>query len=226
MDNELIHLAVVLDDGIPPAAEKKAILRSAAGQIATFGRILGTAVSLLPKVKVVSFFSPELQVWAADPSLSLELYDTCSGVFDDLSAAAGSVGGRLQFLGRIDDLPPPWPKLASLPLLPEQTITTNFFLNYSGRQELVEATRKHLDSIDPPKLSEESFSSLLYTAGQPDPDLIIYAGGSFEPKDFLLWQASYSEIWHAPTKGSDFSSADLAEALENFFTRQRRFGGV
>ena len=104
-------------------------------------------------------------------------------------------------------------------------------LNYGGRAELVDAFNKLLDRIRADGLSafhadEQTISSHLYTAGLPDPDLLIRTSGEMRVSNFLLWQIAYAEIYVAETLWPDFSRAKLLEALIDFQKRERRYGGL
>ncbi len=107
----------------------------------------------------------------------------------------------------------------------------NIALSYGGRAEIVDACRGVLrDSIDngcaPDELTEEQFESHLYTAGQPDPDLLIRTSGELRISNFLLWQIAYAEIWVTPTLWPDFRCRELFQAIVDFQKRERRYGGV
>ena len=103
----------------------------------------------------------------------------------------------------------------------------NIALNYSGRAEIVAAARRALESgIAPQDLDEERFSELLYTAGQPDPDLLIRTSGEMRVSNFLLWQIAYAEIWVTDTLWPDFRAQHLLEAVLAYQKRDRRYGGI
>jgi|SRR5690606_14578882 undecaprenyl diphosphate synthase len=103
----------------------------------------------------------------------------------------------------------------------------NIALNYGGRAEIVDAVKRALiEGIDPATLDETRFGQLLYTAGQPDPDLLIRTSGELRVSNFLLWQIAYSEIHVTDTLWPDFRRADLFEALLDYQKRERRFGGI
>ena len=103
----------------------------------------------------------------------------------------------------------------------------NIALNYSGRAEIVAATRRAIVSgIEPDELDEDRFGSLLYTAGQPDPDLLIRTSGEMRVSNFLLWQIAYSEIWVTDTLWPDFRSQHLLEGILAYQKRDRRYGGI
>jgi undecaprenyl diphosphate synthase len=103
----------------------------------------------------------------------------------------------------------------------------NIALNYGGRAEIVDAARRAIASgISPDDLDEARFGSLLYTAGQPDPDLLIRTSGEMRISNFLLWQIAYSEIWVTERLWPDFRRRDLLEAVVAFQKRERRYGGI
>ena len=103
----------------------------------------------------------------------------------------------------------------------------NIALNYGGRAEIVEAARRAIaDGVRPSDLDERRFAGLLYTAGQPDPDLLIRTSGEMRVSNFLLWQIAYSEIWVTDTLWPDFRARHLLEAIVSFQKRDRRYGGI
>ena len=110
-------------------------------------------------------------------------------------------------------------------------VQVNFCLNYGGRDEIVQAAQRFaLDAADgkcrPEELTEEMFYSYLYSAGVPDPELIIRPSGEKRTSNFLLWQSAYSEYVFMNVLWPDFSPADLDAAIEEYHRRNRRFGGV
>jgi undecaprenyl diphosphate synthase len=107
----------------------------------------------------------------------------------------------------------------------------NVALNYGGRAELVDAFKllmqKHLNGNGGrPEITEEAVSSSLYTAGLPDPDLLIRTSGELRISNFLLWQIAYSEIWVTQTLWPDFRMKDFFEAILSYQKRERRYGGL
>ena len=103
----------------------------------------------------------------------------------------------------------------------------NIALNYGGRAEIVEAARRMLASgIRAEDLDEQRFADFLYTAGQPDPDLLIRTSGEMRVSNFLLWQIAYAEIWVTDTLWPDFRKKDLLEAILAYQKRDRRYGGI
>lgn len=101
----------------------------------------------------------------------------------------------------------------------------NLALNYSGREEIIRACREIMQSgLKPEELDAEKFKYYLYSAGQPDPDLIIRTSGEYRISNFLLYQSAYSEYYFTEVLWPDFSEKDLDEALGSFAGRTRRFG--
>lgn len=104
-------------------------------------------------------------------------------------------------------------------------ITLNVAFNYGGRAEILDAVRRMIkDQVPPERVDEELFSNYLYTAGLPDPDLIVRTAGEMRLSNFLIWQAAYAEYYTTPTYWPDFDKQELFNALVAFSQRQRRFG--
>jgi undecaprenyl diphosphate synthase len=104
-------------------------------------------------------------------------------------------------------------------------------VNYGSRQELVDACREIAQlavrgELDPEQIDESTVSNHLYTAGMPDPDLLIRTAGEMRISNYLLWQISYAELWVTPTCWPEFRKPDLLAALRDFAARDRRFGGL
>jgi undecaprenyl diphosphate synthase len=137
---------------------------------------------------------------------------------------------RFRVIGRDDELAPD--VRGELKLAEEQTVQNagmlfNIALNYGGRAEIVEAARRAIASgMKPEDLDERQFSELLYTAGQPDPDLLIRTSGEMRISNFLLWQIAYAEIWVTDTLWPDFRKQHLLEAILAYQKRDRRYGGI
>jgi undecaprenyl diphosphate synthase len=103
----------------------------------------------------------------------------------------------------------------------------NIALNYGGRAEIVDAARRAIEAgVRPHDLDEERFASFLYTAGQPDPDLLIRTSGEMRVSNYLLWQIAYAEIYVTETLWPDFRRQHLLEAVLAYQKRERRYGGI
>jgi undecaprenyl diphosphate synthase len=106
-------------------------------------------------------------------------------------------------------------------------IILNVAFNYGGRQDLLQAFRRIVaDGIPADQINERLIDYYLYTAGQPDPDMVIRTGGEMRLSNFLLWQASYAEYYSTPTYWPDFDRKELLKAIVHFAQRERRFGLV
>ena len=137
---------------------------------------------------------------------------------------------RFRVIGRDDELAPDVRgelKLAEEKTAHNKGMLFNIALNYGGRAEIVEAARRAIASgIKPEDLDERQFAELLYTAGQPDPDLLIRTSGEMRVSNFLLWQIAYAEIWVTDTLWPDFRKQHLLEAILAYQKRDRRYGGI
>ncbi|MHB2154933.1 isoprenyl transferase [Calditrichota bacterium GD2] len=110
-------------------------------------------------------------------------------------------------------------------------LTLNVALSYGGRQELVDSFKKLAQEIkagrlDERHINEETIAQFLYTANQPDPDLIIRTGGEKRISNFLLWQIAYAEIYFTETAWPDFRKPQFVDAIWDYAHRERRFGMV
>lgn len=100
-------------------------------------------------------------------------------------------------------------------------------LSYGGRTEIVDAVRRILDEgLRPEDVDEKMFPKYLYTAGIPDPDLIIRTSGEMRLSNFLLWQSAYTEFYFTETLWPDFGREEFISAIREFRVRERRFGGL
>lgn len=110
-------------------------------------------------------------------------------------------------------------------------VQVNFCLNYGGRDEIVRAARAFAREVaegkrQPEELTEQQFGNYLYSAGVPDPELIIRPSGEMRTSNFLLWQSAYSEFVFMDVLWPDFSEKDLDAAIAEYHRRNRRFGGA
>jgi undecaprenyl diphosphate synthase len=140
-------------------------------------------------------------------------------------------GLRLRTIGQTAGIP--GPTLKEIERVVEMTRSNNHMdlvlaLNYGARSEIVDAVRKVLQSglARPEDLSEDKFAGYLYTAGIPDPDLLIRTSGELRVSNFLLWQIAYTEIWITPVFWPDFRMKHLFQAIVDYQKRDRRFGDI
>jgi undecaprenyl diphosphate synthase len=137
---------------------------------------------------------------------------------------------RFRVIGRTEDLAAD--VRAELAQGEQKTATNsgmlfNIALNYGGRAEIVEAVKRLVETgVPAAEIDEQRFSQFLYTAGQPDPDLLIRTSGEMRVSNFLLWQIAYAEIWVTDTLWPDFRKRHLLEAILAYQKRDRRYGGI
>ncbi|MBM3899642.1 MAG: isoprenyl transferase [Gemmatimonadetes bacterium] len=143
-------------------------------------------------------------------------------------------GVRVQMLGDLDRLAPQ--ARAAVDRVMAQTaknstLVLNLFISYGSRAEIVRAARRIAEEVAagtlrPNQVDEAAISSRLFTAGGPDPDLLIRTSGERRISNFLLWQLAYTELHISPVLWPDFTRANLCEAILDYQTRDRRFGRV
>jgi undecaprenyl diphosphate synthase len=138
-------------------------------------------------------------------------------------------GVRTRFIGRRDRAPRDLRE--QMAALEAETATNDrlslwIAFDYGGRAEIVDAARRALaDGVAPADLDEEALAARLYAPDLPDPDLLIRTSGELRLSNFLLWQVAYAELVFVDTLWPDFGAADLRQALDDYATRRRRFGG-
>lgn len=141
---------------------------------------------------------------------------------------------KMAFFG---DLSPLDPKLVELCRQTEEIskqydgCQVNICLNYGGRDEIIRAARSYaLDCVegraDPNHLNEQTFAAHLFSAGVPDPDLVIRPSGEIRVSNFLLWQSAYAEFYFTDVLWPDFTPEELRKAIADYQRRSRRYGGV
>ena len=141
---------------------------------------------------------------------------------------------RLRFIGEREGLPKDLLKLidkAERESAKYNKVTVNIALNYGGRAEITHAVKEIAAKVKSGELSvdeitESVVNNSIYTAGQPDPDIIVRPSGEYRLSNFMTWQSAYSEFWYSDVLWPDFTEENLVEALRNFEKRNRRFGGI
>jgi undecaprenyl diphosphate synthase len=141
---------------------------------------------------------------------------------------------KLQVIGRLEEMPPGVQRQLreSMQATADgKNLTTILAVNYSGRTEIVDATKKIVEEVIAGRLAKddigaEVFQKCLYTSNWPDPDLFIRTSGEMRISNFLLWQLSYTEIYVTQKLWPDFRKQDLIEAVQEFGRRNRRYGGI
>ncbi len=134
---------------------------------------------------------------------------------------------RLKMIGRIEDLPVNARKTmeqAMADTAGNKGLTLVIALSYSGRDEILNAVNRLIASSMQKPVSEEELSAELFTAGMPDPELLIRTGGEYRLSNFLLWQMAYTELYISDKYWPDFGKTDFLLALKDYQQRERRFG--
>ena len=140
---------------------------------------------------------------------------------------------KIKILGNIEKFTPEVQTAINMAIERSQSnngLNFNIALNYGGRFEIMEATRViarkvAAGKLDVEEINEALFAGHLYTAGQPDPDLLIRPAGDYRVSNFLLWQIAYTEFWFTEIKWPNFRRIHFLQALIDFQNRERRFGG-
>lgn len=179
-------------------------------------------------VKHLTLYTFSKENWSRPKAEIKTLFELLTSFLTKEEKSLKEQGIRLKVLGELDDMP-----LAVRQLLKHvmrQTknctnITLNLALNYSGREDILRATRAMVSKgIAPDAINEETFANELWTAGQPDPDLIIRTSGELRLSNYLLFQCAYSELYFTDIYWPDFTPDELDKAIKELNHRQRRFG--
>jgi undecaprenyl diphosphate synthase len=227
------HVAVIMD-GNGRWAKKRGLGRIAGHQkgIQSVRDVVRTTRELgIPWLTLYAFSEenwkrPKFEVKALMDLLNRYLKGELKEMLDN--------GIRLACMGQTDKLPPSvqrtlWHTIEKTAHNEKMTLT--LALSYGGRQEILRAIRTMLEDLQggalvPKQITEDRLSHYLYTAGIPDPDLLIRTSGEYRISNFLLWQIAYTEIYITPTLWPDFRKERYLEALLNYQKRERRFGSI
>ena len=227
------HVAIIMD-GNGRWAKERALPRSA-GHRAGIDRVKEVikAASELG-IKVVTLFAFSAENWARPQKEVNLLMRALNNFLERQINELDKNNIRLIVTGR--DRPIPQYLLTKIKKAQEKTkdntgLVFVLALNYGSRQEIVDAVKKFTNAVikgeaDLEGLDTENFSSYLYTAGLPDPDLLIRTGGEMRISNFLLWQISYAELYFPEKYWPDFGKEGLKKAIEIYQKRERRFGKV
>ena len=179
-------------------------------------------------VPVLSLYAFSRENWARSDDEVAGLFRLLEDAIRSETAELKAQGVEVRLLGRLDELPDETRQSIGAALAGTaggQRLLLNVAFNYAGRTEIVDAFRRLVASgIDPEAIDEEAISSALYTAGLPDPDLVIRTGGEQRLSNFLLWQSAYAEFHVCETLWPDFGPEQFDAALLDFARRNRRFG--
>jgi len=223
------HVAMIMDGngrwalsrGLPRLAGHKAGTEN-------LRRVIRSSVEFGVKYLTIYAFSTEN--WGRPPEEVKGLMYILEDVIDRELGELNKEGVQLRHIGRLERLAPTLQEkvLDAIEITKNNDrLVLNVAFNYGGRDEIVNAIQKIIkDGIAPEDVTDELVGRYLYTAGVPDPDLIIRTSGELRVSNFLIWQAAYSESYVTPTYWPDFDKEEYRRALEMFAQRDRRYGKV
>jgi undecaprenyl diphosphate synthase len=224
-----VHVAVIMDgNGRWAALRHLPRVEGHRAGITAVRETVETAARL--GIRVLTLYAFSLENWKRPPAEVSTLMRLLKHYLVSEQDVLKAHDIRLRVLGRLDALA--GDIQAELQRAVERTagnggMALNVALNYSGRVEIVDAARRAIASgIGPDVLDEAGFAGFLYTAGQPDPDLLIRTSGEMRVSNFLLWQIAYAEIYVTDTLWPDFRRRHLLEAVVAYQKRERRYGGI
>lgn len=227
------HIAIIMD-GNGRWAKSKGLVRVAGHRVGV--QALKNTIIALDELGVgyLTVYAFSTENWRRPQDEVNTLMELIAEFVDKEIDYLDEKGVRVNPIGDISALTPN--ALESISYAKEKTkhnshIIFNVALNYGGRQEILRATKAicaavKADELQVDDIDEALFSSYLYTAGQPDPDLVIRSSGELRISNFLLWQIAYSEFWITDTLWPDFKKEDLWQAVWEYQNRDRRYGGV
>jgi len=221
------HIAVIMD-GNGRWARSRGLPRLAGHQAGTenLRRVIRGCVKFgIPYLTIYAFSTEN---WGRPSDEVQGLMHIIEDVIDRELDELHHEGVQLRHIGRLERLEPSLREkvLQAIDLTKDNTrLTLCIAFNYGGRDEIVCAIQRIIDDHIPPQdINTEVVSSYLFTAGVPDPDLIIRTSGEMRISNFLIWQAAYAEWYVTPTYWPDFDEEELRKALESYNQRDRRFG--
>lgn len=227
------HIAIIMD-GNGRWAKRKGLMRVAGHRVGV--QALKNTIIALDELGIghLTVYAFSTENWKRPQAEVDTLMELISEFINKEIDYLDEKGVRVNPIGEIGALSPN--ALQSIIYAKEKTknnshIIFNVALNYGGRQEILRATKAVCAAVQQEKLQIEEiddavFSSYLYTAGQPDPDLVIRSSGELRISNFLLWQIAYSEIWVTDILWPDFKKEDLWKAIWEYQHRDRRYGGI
>jgi undecaprenyl diphosphate synthase len=223
------HVAIIMD-GNGRWALSRGLPRLAGHRAGTenLRRIIRACVEFGVKYLTIYAFSTEN--WGRPREEIKGLMNILEDVIDKELAELHKEGVQLRHIGRLERLDPKIQEkvLNAIELTRNnQRLILNVAFNYGGRDEIICAIYKMIkDGVKPEEVNEELVSRYLFTAGVPDPDLIIRTSGELRISNFLIWQAAYSEWYVTPIYWPDFNKEEFHKALDAYAQRDRRFGGL
>lgn len=224
-----IHIAIIMD-GNGRWALSRGLPRLAGHRAGTenLRRVIEACIEFGVRYLTIYAFSTEN--WGRPLEEVQGLLRIVEDVIDRELQELHDQGVQLRHIGRLDRLKPALRAKVMHAIdytKDNDRLVLNVAFNYGGRDEIVCAIQRIIaDGIPPEQVTDELVNQYVFTAGVPDPDLIIRTSGELRGSNFLIWQGAYSEWYFTPTYWPDFDKEQLAIALEEYKHRQRRFGRV
>ncbi len=229
LDGERVpqHVAIIMDGNARWA--RKQNLSVAQGHRAGYNNIERVARWLGERgVKEVTLFAFSTENWHRPDEEVDALMELAAEAIEQGVRRFHENGVRLRHVGQGRRLPSEMMrKIADAERLTRNnaTIGLNLAFDYGGREEIVNAIRRIVqDGVNQEDVDDVLFERYLFTAGIPDPDMIIRTGGEFRISNFMIWQSAYSEFFSSPALWPEFGESEIDEALAAYSQRQRRFG--
>jgi undecaprenyl diphosphate synthase len=223
------HVAIIMD-GNGRWALSRGLPRLAGHRAGTenLRRIITACVEFGVRYLTIYAFSTEN--WGRPREEVEGLMHILEDVIDRELAELNKEGVQLRHIGRLERLDPKLQEkvLEAIDLTKNNSrLVLNVAFNYGGRDELVCAVQKIIqDQVKAEEINVDLINRYLFTAGVPDPDLIIRTSGELRVSNFLIWQSAYSEWYVTPTYWPDFDKEEFRKALDAFAMRDRRYGGL
>jgi undecaprenyl diphosphate synthase len=222
-----VHVAIIMDGNRRWAREHG--LTELDGHAAGVERIRWLVEHTLRRgVAVLSLYAFSRENWARSDDEVIGLFRILEQAIRAETPELVRRGVRVRLLGRLDELPDDLRRSIGDALAETEKggrLTLAVAFNYAGRTELIDAVRSIMaDGLAADDVDEPAIAARLYTAGMPDPDLVIRTGGEQRLSNFLIWQSAYAEFWSCEVLWPDFDEADYDAALDAFARRSRRFG--
>lgn len=230
------HIAIIMD-GNGRWAKKRGLERTQGHKVGAevFRNICQYASDI--GIKYMTFYAFSTENWKRSENEISKIFELLRQYLDEMQSREeenDDAGYNIRFIGSREGLPQDIIQMMDIVELhsaKKNKIHINIAVNYGGRAEIVESVKKIAQKVQAGELSltditEQTVADFLYTAGQPDPDLIIRPSGEYRLSNFLIWQAAYAEFYYDSVLWPDFTPDDLDRAIEAYAKRNRRFGAV